>query len=216
MADYVTTKQAAESYGETERSIRNRIRAGEIKAHQHFGASGGGVSGKIGFIPHEATAIRLSDSQREMDYSQSMKDLREAVNSHYCVPPEVMGLVENSNRATAQQAKIIYAENVLTPRLKARQDAVNMQLVSCFGEGLFYEYDDIIPQDAEFQLQIANEGVSRSTLLVNEWRTANGFGEVPWGNVVASSLSVMLMPPDELTPSERVKDTSTTDLSYEA
>ena len=54
-----------------------------------------------------------------MDFTQSRKDLRDGVNAHFGVPPEILGIVENSNRATATQAKIIYAENVLTPRLLA-------------------------------------------------------------------------------------------------
>ena len=87
------------------------------------------------------------DSQREMDFTQSRKDLRDGVNAHFGVPPEILGIVENSNRATATQAKIIYAENVLTPRLLARQDAINTQPLPAWGEDLLWEYDDIVPED---------------------------------------------------------------------
>lgn len=157
-----------------------------------------GNAHRIGFIPNEASAIRLTDSQREMDFTQSKKDLREEVNSHFAIPPEVMGLVENSNRATAGQSKIIYAENVLSPRVLARQDAINAQLVSCFGDDLYYEYDDIIPKDQEFTLQVANDGAARSAATVNEWREKNGFDTVPWGDIVYVPVSVTPVRPDEL------------------
>lgn len=82
-------------------------------------------------------------------------------------------------------AKTIYAENVLMPLLRQRQDAVNLQLLSQFGDdSLVWEYDDIIPKDEEYTLQVANEGLSRSALLINEWREQMGFDPLPNGDVL--------------------------------
>ncbi len=57
MVDCITVKQAAELYGETERSIRNRIRVGDLIAHEQYGASGGGTSGKSYRV--EVTSLSL-------------------------------------------------------------------------------------------------------------------------------------------------------------
>ena len=46
--------------------------------------------------------------------------LRDAVLEHFGVPREIMGITESSNRATSEAAQYIYAQNVLTPRLKRR------------------------------------------------------------------------------------------------
>ena len=142
---------------------------------------GVGNSHKMGIIPRDVTVNKLVDSQREMDFTESRKDLRDAVNAHFGVPPEILGIVENSNRATATQAKIIYAENVLTPRLLARQDAINAQLLPFWGEDLLWEYGDIVPEDTEFRLQMSNAGLSGSAMLVDEWREQNGFDPLPNG-----------------------------------
>lgn len=131
------------------------------------------------------TILKATESPKELDFNETRKDLRDAINSHFGVPPELMGIVENSNRATATVAKTIYAENVLMPLLRQRQDAVNLQLLSQFGDdSLVWEYDDIIPKDEEYTLQVANEGLSRSALLINEWREQMGFDPLPNGDVL--------------------------------
>ena len=166
---------------------------------------GVGNAHKMGIIPRDVTVNKLVDSQREMDFTESRKDLRDGVNAHFGVPPEIMGIVENSNRATATQAKIIYAENVLTPRLLARQDAINLQLLPAWGEGLLWEYDDIVPEDTEFRLQMSNAGLSGSALLVDEWREQQGFDPLPnvAGQVLFVPFASMPTKPEELTESAR-------------
>lgn len=152
-----------------------------------------------GIIPRGDVSIhRLSDSPREMDFVESRKDLRDTINSHWGVPPEMLGIVENSNRATAEAAKAIYAENVLTPLLKMRETAINVQLLPQFGAGLTWEYDDIIPQDEQYQLQMANEGLSRGALMINEWREKLGFAPVEGGDAFILPVSSVLVPKEEL------------------
>lgn len=167
---------------------------------------GVGNAHKMGIIPRDVGVHKLVDSQREMDFTESRKDLRDGVNAHFGVPPEIMGIVENSNRATATQAKIIYAENVLTPRLLARQDAINLQLLPAWGEGLLWEYDDIVPEDTEFRLQMSNAGLTGSALLVDEWREQQGFDPLPddAGQVLFVPFASMPTKPSELTESVRI------------
>lgn len=178
---------------------------------------GVGNSHKMGIIPRDVTVNKLVDSQREMDFTESRKDLRDAVNAHFGVPPEILGIVENSNRATATQAKIIYAENVLTPRLLARQDAINTQLLPYWGEDLLWEYDDIVPEDTEFRLQMSNAGLSGSALLVDEWREQNGFDPLPKGagQVLFVPYASMPTKPEELlTETVRENDVLTPDSAF--
>lgn len=174
---------------------------------------GVGNAHKMGIIPRDVTVNKLVDSQREMDFTESRKDLRDAVNAHFGVPPEILGIVENSNRATATQAKIIYAENVLTPRLLARQDAINAQLLPFWGEDLLWEFDDIVPEDTDFRLQMSNAGLSGSAILVDEWREANGFDPLPngAGQVLFVPYASIPTKPENLTETVRENDSLTPD-----
>ena len=160
----------------------------------------GGVQNahRLGILNREATVIKATETAKEMDFVQSRNTLRDMCIAHFSIPPEIMGVVENSNRASITQAKIIYAENVLKPRLLARQDAINAQLLPGWGSDLLYEYDDIVPQDEEFRLQISNDGLSRGALLVNEWRSENGFDEVEGGDVFLYPASLIPVTLEEL------------------
>ena len=152
-----------------------------------------------GIIPRgDVTVQRLSDSPREMDFVASRKDLRDTINSHWGLPPEMLGIVENSNRATAEAAKAIYAENVLTPLLKMREAAINAQLLPQFAPGLYWEFADIIPQDEQYQLQVANEGLSRCAITINEWRERLGFDPVEGGDAFVVPVNAVIVPKDEL------------------
>ena len=173
--------------GVTEEQIKRFIASLEARHRGPWNAH------RPGIIPREVNMFRMSDSPREMDFIASRKDLRDTINSHWGVPPEMLGIVENSNRATAAAAKSIYAENVLTPQLMLRQNAINVQLLPQFERGLEWEYDDIIPQDVEYQLRVANEGLSRGAIMVNEWRTKMGLDSVEGGDVFLMPIGCMVV-----------------------
>lgn len=168
-----------------------------------------GNSHKLGLLSREATPHKLGDTRKEMDFTESRKDLRDAIMTHFGIPPEIMGVVENSNRATVTQAKTIYAENVQQPRLYNRQDAVNIQLLSAWGDDLVYEYDEVIPEDTEFKLQVANAGMQYSTILLDEWRDQMGFDPLDGdsGKVIYIPLASMPTKPSELTQRARQNTT---------
>lgn len=142
---------------------------------------GVGNAHKLGILPYDgATITRLSESPKEMDFTESRRYLRDAVNQHFGVPPELLGITENSNRATSENAKAIFAENVLQPFLRTRQDAVNAQLLAQFGDpSLVWEYDDVIPEDQEFRARVIGEAFTRGAVDVDEYREALGLDADP-------------------------------------
>lgn len=98
--------------------------------------------------PKESTPIitKLADNMKDMDMINGRTFTRDAIMEHFGMPREIMGITQNSNRATADAAQYIYARNVLWPRLMQRQDAINLQLLPYYGDDLIWEYDDIIPK----------------------------------------------------------------------
>ena len=73
------------------------------------------------------------------------------------IPPEILGGVDNSNRATIQGAREIYAQEVLMPRLLKLKDILNENLSSEFGVNLILDFTSPIPSDKELQLNIMKE-----------------------------------------------------------
>ena len=97
--------------------------------------------------------------------------LRDMVNQAFGVPPEIMGIVENSNRATVEAASFIFARWVLVPRLEQMRIAFQ-QLANQFDERLIVDYVSPVPEDKEFILQAAM--ANSQTLTRAEWRNLQG------------------------------------------
>lgn len=138
----------------------------------------------IGGPPGSPAAVtKLADNMKDMDMINGRTFIRDAVLEHFGVPREIMGITQNSNRATADAAQYIYAKNVLTPKLKNRQDAINRQLLPAYGEDLKWEFDDIIPHDQEFEKAVALDGWNNGLLKKNEAREKLGMEPAKNGDI---------------------------------
>ena len=89
-----------------------------------------------------------------------------------------MGILQNSNRSTIDSAEYLLNKNVLADYLRMFERVINSQL-------LWEDYDkerkfvlhheNNIAEDIAQKLQIANDGLSRGVLTVNDWRIAMGY-----------------------------------------
>lgn len=140
---------------------------------------------------------KLGDNMKDLDMINGRTFTRDAIMEHFGVPREIMGITQNSNRATADAAQYIHAKNVLRPRLIQRQDAVNSQLLSAYGENLIWEYDDIVPHDVEYDKAIAMEGWQNGTLTKNEARELLGKEAHANGDVCKIGFSDIYVNTDE-------------------
>lgn len=146
---------------------------------------------------HRAAAItgdikvtELSTKEgKNLGFLESRTAMRDAVLEHFGVPREIMGITENSNRAVADSAQYIYAKNVLTPRLKSREDAINTQLLPLFGDGLVWRFDAVIPYDKEFDKAKAIDGWNAGLLMKNEARQFLDLPDVDGGDVFRVSVN---------------------------
>ena len=121
---------------------------------------------------------KISQSPTELDFVESRKFLRDNANEHFRIPPEIMGILENSNRATIDSAFYLLNKNVLSDDLRMFERVINNQL-------LWEDYDkerkfvlhheNTIEEDVEQKLRIVNEGLARGALTVNDWRSAMGY-----------------------------------------
>jgi HK97 family phage portal protein len=113
---------------------------------------------------------QLATSQREMDFTESRKYLIQMANEHFCVPPEMRGNLQNSNRATIDSAFFLWTKNVITKRLKLIESTLNKQFMPMFDKTLIWKFDNIVPEDNAFNLTLANQGLAAGTITRNEWR----------------------------------------------
>lgn len=144
-----------------------------------------------------ATVVKVSDNMKDLDMVNGRTFIRDAVMEHFGMPREIMGITQNSNRATAEAARYIYATNVLTPRLMNRQDAINLQLLPAYGDNLVWEYDDIIPKDKEFEKDVAYNAWNNGLITKNEAREKLDMEPAPKGNVYKMNFADLYIGEDE-------------------
>jgi HK97 family phage portal protein len=140
--------------------------------------------GKPLVIGADVSVADLSKSQRDMDFLGMLKFVRDTAHQNWNVPPELLGIVENSNRASIDSAMYIHATNNLMPRLRVWATELNRRLASRFGDAsIRVVYENPVRETAEVVLQQTNEGLTRGAITVNEWRRKNGFPAVSDGDV---------------------------------
>lgn len=120
---------------------------------------------------------------KNLGFLESRVAMRDAVLEHFGMPREIMGITENSNRATADAAQYIYAKNVLTPRISMREEAINTQLLPMFGDGLVWRYDPVIPYDKAFDKEKALDAYKEGLITKNEARGLMDYPAVEGGDV---------------------------------
>lgn len=147
----VKDAKAAEAW---EEKIRNKYRGSQRAWQAHI------TNYKLTFHP---VTQNFRDAQlRELRTMQ-----RDTVLQVFGVPPEVMGIVENSNRATIGAADYLFTSKVLCPRLDFLADGLT-ELAREWDERLFVAYESPVGEDDEFRLRVMQ--VKPSLFTKNEWR----------------------------------------------
>jgi len=117
----------------------------------------------------------LTQSFADMQLMEFRKAQRNITNETYGVPPEVMGIVENSNRATIDSAMFVFATTVLVPRLEFLRNELQNQMVPLYDDRLVLTYDSPVPEDRAFELQAMT--AAPYTVTQAEWRRASGLSD---------------------------------------
>ena len=82
------------------------------------------------------SVVKLMDNFKDMELVKLIEMNSEIIRKTFGIPPEILGEVDNSNRATIQGAREIYAQEVLMPRLTKLKDVLNTNLVNEFADNL--------------------------------------------------------------------------------
>jgi SPP1 gp7 family putative phage head morphogenesis protein len=176
-------------------SLRGATQTELDRAKENFNQTYGGFwnAAKMFWTGTEMDVKQLALDFVDSNIGQLRKDERDKIIQMWGVPPEIMGINENSNRATIAEAKSIYAERVLLPRLEFLRVSYQNRLVPEFDDRIILDYVDPSPDDQAFKLQVASAAPwSRSK---NEWRELGGLSPVDGGDDVFPPMPVAPPPP---------------------
>lgn len=122
----------------------------ESLAREHQGPEKAGkmliTNGKVSFA-------RLDTSFKDMDLVNYRKFIRDFIRTTYRIPPEILGDMTSSNKATAYASREIFAEQVIAPRLEFLRTEFQKRLVPLLGDDVVLDYESPVPEDREFQLR---------------------------------------------------------------
>lgn len=156
-ADKSEVERAKVQWEEDHRGAHNAHRA-------HF------ASGKM-------NAVRLDSSFRDQQIIDLRKLSRDTIAQVFAVPPEVLGIIENSNRATIDAARFIYVTGVEWPRVQFLRGEIQVQFIDRWDDGLCLEAEVQVPDDEGHKSEVMK--TQPGAFSLNEWRAEAGYPPEP-------------------------------------
>lgn len=124
------------------------------------------------FLNRKVQVDILSQSFQEMQMSQLRRDERDIIIHTIGMPPEILGIIENSNRSTIDAADYLFSKYVLVNRLEFIRIMLQIHLIEKYDPRLILDYISPVMEDSEFKLKVRSarpEGWN-----VDEWREFGG------------------------------------------
>lgn len=124
------------------------------------------------FNSREVTVKELSQTFQSLDFTNLRTNERNIIMQVIGMPPEVMGVIENSNRSTIDAADYLYGRHVLIPRLELMRSVFQERLAGRYDDRIVVDYHSPIAEDKEYALKVAVGAPWSRT--VDEWRRMGG------------------------------------------
>jgi HK97 family phage portal protein len=160
----------------------------EEKLRQKHG--GRGKANQVHVVNGKIDVKQVGHTFREQMLPELRDQSRDTTLQIFSIPPEVMGIVENSNRATIDSAFYLFARGVIQPRLAFIVDGLTRWARDEWKDAtLTFGFASPVPDDAEFTLKVM---VAQPTLFTkNEWRKLAGAETLPkWDEEFPSAPSL--------------------------
>lgn len=132
------------------------------------------------FLSKKVDVQTLNQTFENMQLVELRKYERDTIIHVYGVPPEILGIIESSNRSTIEASDYLFSRWVVQPRLELLRSYMQERLVPEFDDRLILEYDNPVPEDKEYALRVAQ--AAPWSLTVNEWRELGGHSKLTEAN----------------------------------
>lgn len=136
--------------------------------------------GQTHVVSGDFRAQLLQHTMVESQYIEGRRFLRDTCIQVFGTPPEILGVLTNSNRSTIAAAEDHFATFSTTPQAERVRAALQAGLVGDFGDDLVLDFESLIPADVEFQksMMVALPGA----FTINDIRRLAGVDPVDDGD----------------------------------
>jgi len=106
--------------------------------------------------------------------------------SIFRVPKSVIAVSDDVNRANAETAAYSFARWTINPKMRRIVEQLNEFLVPMFGDDLFLDFEDPVPENAEMKIKKYTAGLNDKSgwMTINEVREAEGMEPIEDGDEV--------------------------------
>jgi len=111
-------------------------------------------------------------TMEQLVYPAIREKQRDIVFQTWGLPPEMFGILENSNRATIEASEYLFLRWVVLPRVERLCTALQRMVSREYDERLILHYASPVPEDKQFILQVAK--AAPHSRKVDEWRQLQG------------------------------------------
>jgi len=141
-------------------------------------------------LPTGAKFQQVSASPKELDFQESGKNNRDKILGGFRVPKTALGLTEDVNRANAEATDYVFASRAIGPKRKHLISYLNEFFVSRFGDGLWLDFHNTIPDDKDAKTREMQAATGNQPVIsINEAREKYyGLGPIENGNAVRGDL----------------------------
>ena len=156
------------------------IQTAELKrAKEEWLADHRGVANahRVHFSNGKMNAVRLDSSFRDQQIPELRRLQRDTVVQVFGVPPECVGIIENSNRSTIDAASYLYVTGVEFPRVEFLRLQLQTKLQRFYATPFALECEVAVPQDHDRRLNVMR--AMPGAFALNEWRSEAGYDPLP-------------------------------------
>jgi len=134
---------------------------------------------KAHFLNKDVKVHELNQTFENMQLVELRQFERNIIIEVFGIPPEILGIIESSNRATIDAADTLYGKHVLVPRLELLREVFQVRLVDQFDNRLLLDYESPVPEDREYKKEVMNN--TSWAFMIDEHREAAGKDPLPDG-----------------------------------
>lgn len=144
------------------------------------------------FANRAVDIIQFSKSMHDLQMIPIREHERDVVLQTFGIPPEMLGVIEKSNRATIDNADYIFSRQVLMPRLEFLRAELQLKLIPEYDDRLVLDY--VSPVQEDVMQQIAAATAAPWAITRNEWRARIGEPAMPGQDVFLVPLMMQAVP----------------------
>lgn len=134
---------------------------------------------KVALFDNGLSPVKSAYSLKDMDIKNSRDSIRDEITASFQVPKVLMGLGENTNRASAEAVLYAFASGVIDPISLLFSEVLSKHVRNDFGVNYLIKADSQTPKDVQSDMQFFSEMFKMGAITVNEIRVGNDYEKYP-------------------------------------